>query len=463
MAKEEGKPLSGREVLNRMAAAYHKASSYADAGTVHLVAEAGDKKIDEVAQFSVSLVRPNKLRLQAYDAILVCDGQKTYAAVKDVPDQVLVKPAPERLTLKSIDVDLILRKVVSEGFASAPPQPLFLLADDPLAELLRGAEEPQLSEPGEIEGRACYRVRFKDAYGEATFWVDQQTYVLRRLVLPTDQLRQGLSQDNPVERLSLVADFSGARIDDKVDPKAFEFQVAAGVKVVKFLVPPELSDLLHTAELLGKPAPDLKFSDVDGKPVTLESMAGKNVVLDFWATDCLPCRESLPKLEKVREQFKDNSKVAFFAVSVDGPEVPTKKLVAYFEESRVRLPLLRDTAQSAQRASGSAAFPPGFSSTAREYCKILKRATIRNSRRLCQRKSKTYWLARTSTNNRGNGISTRWTSCGSMRSGQTRRRLRAKARVAPRKRKPFPFPSPRRRHGASRQPSSSRRSGNARN
>jgi len=108
-AKGEAKSLSGREVLNRMAAAYRKASTYADAGTVRLMAEAGDKKIDDTANFSVTLVRPNKVRLQAYEAMLVCDGQKMYAAIEDLPRQVLVRHGdvvvwggPARLTFHGV-------------------------------------------------------------------------------------------------------------------------------------------------------------------------------------------------------------------------------------------------------------------------------------------------------------------------------------------------------------------------
>ena len=53
--RDKSKPSAGRDVLNRMVAAYRKASSYSDAGTVHLLAEAGNEKvIDQTSNFSVS-------------------------------------------------------------------------------------------------------------------------------------------------------------------------------------------------------------------------------------------------------------------------------------------------------------------------------------------------------------------------------------------------------------------------
>ncbi len=90
--EKNAKPLSGRDVLNRMVEAYQKASSYADKGTVRLIAD----KIDQTDKFSVALDRPNKVRIEAYQAQVVCDGEKMYASINYLPGQVLVKPAPPR-------------------------------------------------------------------------------------------------------------------------------------------------------------------------------------------------------------------------------------------------------------------------------------------------------------------------------------------------------------------------------
>ena len=143
-----------------------------------------------------------------------------------------------------------------------------------------------------------------------------------------------------MESISLVADFVDAQLDGKVDPKAFQFEPPKDAEIVKFFLPPPM-------RMLGKKAPDLKFVDLDGKPVTLESLAGKVVVLDFWATWCGPCRKSLPNLEKVYQRYKDNPKVVFFAVSVDEPKTDNKVLVKTFEDLKVSVPILRDPKQTA--------------------------------------------------------------------------------------------------------------------
>jgi thiol-disulfide isomerase/thioredoxin len=59
-------------------------------------------------------------------------------------------------------------------------------------------------------------------------------------------------------------------------------------------------DHRRATELL---VPDFKLVTLDGKTITPESLKGKVVLLDFWATWCGPCREALPELKKIRKQF----------------------------------------------------------------------------------------------------------------------------------------------------------------
>lgn len=67
---------------------------------------------------------------------------------------------------------------------------------------------------------------------------------------------------------------------------------------------------------IGKPV-DFKFNDaISGRLITTESLRGKVVVLDFWATWCGPCKAEMPKLKEIYAKFKDQG-VEFIGVNVD--------------------------------------------------------------------------------------------------------------------------------------------------
>ena len=55
--------------------------------------------------------------------------------------------------------------------------------------------------------------------------------------------------------------------------------------------------------LAGKPAPDLKFKDLNGKEVALSDLKGKVVFLNFWATWCDPCRFEIPWLIDMQQKY----------------------------------------------------------------------------------------------------------------------------------------------------------------
>jgi peroxiredoxin len=70
-----------------------------------------------------------------------------------------------------------------------------------------------------------------------------------------------------------------------------------------------------------KRAPAFSLKDMQGKSVTLESLKGKVVVLNFWTKTCGPCLEEMPELAELTKILRDRSDVAVLAVSTDeGPD-----------------------------------------------------------------------------------------------------------------------------------------------
>jgi peroxiredoxin len=68
-------------------------------------------------------------------------------------------------------------------------------------------------------------------------------------------------------------------------------------------------------------APDFSLKDLHDRTVTLESLRGKVVVLNFWTKTCGPCLEEMPELAELTKVVRDRPDVVILAVSVDeGPD-----------------------------------------------------------------------------------------------------------------------------------------------
>ena len=89
----------------------------------------------------------------------------------------------------------------------------------------------------------------------------------------------------------------------------------------------------------GKKASNFRLDDLGGRKVELKHFKGKVVFLNFWATWCGPCKEEMPAMEALYNQFKDKDFV-FLAISVDYAGLKTVK--EFVEKYRYTFPVLMD-------------------------------------------------------------------------------------------------------------------------
>jgi peroxiredoxin len=79
---------------------------------------------------------------------------------------------------------------------------------------------------------------------------------------------------------------------------------------INYKVIPNLEPMKDNA-----PTPEFTLSTPDGKKLSLKDFRGKIVFLNFWASWCIPCREEMPAMERLYQEFKDRNFVVL-AVSV---------------------------------------------------------------------------------------------------------------------------------------------------
>ena len=91
--------------------------------------------------------------------------------------------------------------------------------------------------------------------------------------------------------------------------------------------------------------PDLAFEDGDGKPRKLSDWRGKTVLVNLWATWCVPCRKEMPALEGLQTKLKSpNFEVVAINIDTRDPEKPKKFLedanltqLGYFNDQKAKV------------------------------------------------------------------------------------------------------------------------------
>jgi thiol-disulfide isomerase/thioredoxin len=81
--------------------------------------------------------------------------------------------------------------------------------------------------------------------------------------------------------------------------------------------------------------PDITLTNLDGRAHSLAEYSGKVVVLNFWATWCLPCREELPMLSKLAPRYAEKE-VVFLAASLDDAQTRSK-IPRFLQKKKITL------------------------------------------------------------------------------------------------------------------------------
>lgn len=352
-----------RGLLDNMSRAYRGAASYADDAVVRIRYVRNDTETDQTIPFRVVFERPDRLRIDCYDARIATDGTTLRAAVGGVPGQVLEEPVKSPLTLDQIFGDEQVRLALAEGDAGCPTQLPLLLADDTVDLILADAVgPPRITAAETVEGHLCQVVTVPKPDGKLVLWIDEQAKLLRRMALPTGEYGRHLAeQGGPVGGLSVLVDFREARFAASVPETAFAFEVPAAAARVARLDPPIAP--APPSALVGKTAPRFTLTGPDGASVTAADLAAAPAVLEFFHAGCDRCGESMPRVAQAVKAFVarqgsgSGPAVRHYAVGVDETDVPDTELEEKLGQWGGRGTFVRDPRSMAASSFEIESFP----------------------------------------------------------------------------------------------------------
>jgi thiol-disulfide isomerase/thioredoxin len=319
-----------RALFDQVATAYQALTVYSDQGEFVIATTAEGKSQKQVLPIKLTFVRPNKLDLDAGPIRVTSDGTTLTTAAYPLKRYTAV-PAPPVIAFDTFREGQI-GALLFGGPAGTPMYVLLNLmtAADPASAVAQLGGTFQRSptpvpDPKSGSGAKPASTKLLIDFGEARsgmiLTVDPASKLLTSIQMKIDplQLARGLPTGQTVS-LDQFGWNSGPVATQLPKDRSFAFEIPKDFTKVDAVIGQQQRPAVD--EKLGKPAPNFVLTVLDGpgksKTLTKAELAGKIVVIDFWATWCRPCLMELPEIQKLVESYANAQKdVIVIALSQD--------------------------------------------------------------------------------------------------------------------------------------------------
>ncbi len=324
-----------KKLLDQVRDAYSKLKSLELTGNLEFAIDVAGEQKSYGAEFSAMYTAPNKFRHEMKDDVLIIsDGVKAYVfnsgvgayTVGDIDKgsrdlNKLPSPATELLNTQNPSLELAL-------------------ADD-ASKILTEGKSNVAAVKVKVDNQDDPALTFTMDDQEITAVIDPDTHLIKqwRVDMAKALAAKGATD---VKKALITITYSQISPDSTIVDSQYAFTPPQEAKVAKA---EDFGKQDAAMALVGKPAPDFKLKGMDDKEVSLASLKGNVVVLDFWATWCGPCVAGFPHIDELAKKYADKGVKVYGMNQKEDKET----IDNFLKEKSLTVPVLLDPGDIADK------------------------------------------------------------------------------------------------------------------